>query len=443
MKKLSILSLITLFLVQIGFAQSDEFVMTWPIVVSEVKKADAATANPKKAANTATWMKAGQQYLLMHTFDLKGVQTGYSSKDVMFTLGSPKTQSVDSVYTVFNYDRLNLFFKNDRLVRYERTGGAKEFFPEHSTVLDKAAAAYLKAKELDVAGKQSKKITEQLKNIAQEYTLEGNYFYTTQDYKTASQYFSKAADIAKTDFSGLDNDGRLAMLTNAGTMAKFAEEYAKSIEYFNKANELSPSLSLYGSIYDSQKASGDTTTAINTLLAAIEAFPNDSLIGTYTTELIDLYIQNNQIDQALTYLEKSIENDPNNVNFIYNMGVLYGKKDDIEKAKEAYKRALEIDPNDEGSNLNIGLLFTEAAKAKGEAADLIWAKDKKKFAALVAEQEALYKQALPYLEKYASIVTESHIKSYAYRDLRNIYNRLGMTKEAQIATEKMEAAMNN
>jgi tetratricopeptide (TPR) repeat protein len=407
-----------------------------------MKKAEAATENPKKAANATTWMKAGQQYLLLHTFDVKDLQPGLSSTDVMYILGSPKTKTTDTLYTVFNYDRLTVFFKNDKLDHYERSGNAKEFFPEHSSALDKATAAYLKAKELDVSGKQSKKISDQLKQITDLYTTEGYYYYVARNYKEAAKYFAKVGDIVTTGIINQTAEERATMLNDCGTVVKLAGDYPKAIEFFSKANELTPKLSFYGNIYDSQKESGDTTQAINTLLAAIDAFPADSSIGTYTTELINLYIESNQIDQALLYLEKSIEKDPTNVNFIYNIGVLYGKKGDMEKAKEFYKKALEIDPNDEGSNLNLGLIFTESAKEKGDAADLIWAKDKKKYAALVAEQESLYKQALPYLEKYAEVVKESHLKSYAYKDLRNIYRRLGMTKEEQIAIQKMEAAMN-
>lgn len=441
MRKLSILTVITLFLTQIAFAQSDEFVMTWPIVVSEVKKADAAIAHPKKSTNPTTWIKAGQQYLLLHTFDTKNLQPGLNSADVMFLLGTPKSKDSDSVYEISNYDRLTMYFKNDRLERYERAGSAKEFFPSQSAALDKAAAAYMKAHELDVAGKQTKKIAPQLKQIVDLYTVEGYYFYLIRDYKQTAPYFEKMGDIVKTGIVEQTNDERASTLNDCGTVLKLAKNYTKAIEFFTKANELTPKLSFYGNIYDAQKESGDTAKAINTLLVAIDAFPNDSLLSSYTTELINLYIQTNQTEQALTYLEKSIEKDPSNVNFIYNMGVLYSQKGDTEKAKAAYKQALAVDANDEGSNLNLYLIFTEEAKTKGEAADLIWAKDRKTYNVLVAEQEVLLKQSLPYLEKYAEVVSEAHLKSYAYKDLRNIYNRLKMPKEAAAAEKKMEEAL--
>ena len=440
MKKLSILSLITLFFVQIGLAQSDEFVMTWPIVVSEVKKADASVLNEKKAANPTTWMEVGRKYLQLYTFDLKNLQPGLTSSDVMFILGSPKTKTEDTV-TVFNYDRLTLYFKNDRLIRYERAGGAKEFFPEHSTALDKAAAAYVKARELDAAGKQSKKIGDQLKNIAYDYTTEGDYFYKIQDYATASRYFAKAADIAKTDYSSLTAEDRLVMLNYGGTMARFAKEYAKSIEFFNKAIELSPKLSLHGEVYAVQVASGDTASAIKTLIKAIDKFPSDSLVADYTEILISLYIQSNQIDQALAYLDKALEKDPKNVMYLFNKGVLYNELGKTEDAKTAYLKALEINPNNEGSNLNLGLLFSAAAREKDKAADNVY-KDKKKYEALLAEGEALWKQAIPYLKKYAEVVTVPYQKSDAYNDLSKIYRRLGMTKEEQEAIENMKKANN-
>lgn len=438
MKKLSILSLITLFFVQIGFAQSDEFVMTWPIVVSEVKKADASVENPKKAAVSTTWMELGRKYLQLYTFDIKNIQNVRGRQDAMVLFGNPKTQSVDSMYTVFNYDRVTLFFKNDELKRYERTGDAKQYFPEHSTALDKAAAAYLKAKELDNNGKQNKKINDQLNAIIDFYSAEGYYFYAAQDYKNAAKYYGKVGDMVAKGVVNLTNEERATKLNACGTVEKLAENYTKAIEFFNKAIELSPKISFYGEVYDSKIANSDTTGAINTLMSAIDAFPNDSLTVTYTNMLINTYIQSNQIDQALTYLNKALEKDPTNVIYLYNKGALYKEKGQIEEAKAAYLKALTVNENDADSNLGLGLVFTAAAKAKQDAADLVW-KDKKTYNALVAESEALWKQAIPYLEKYASVTTNSY---QAYKDLRNIYHRLGMTKEEQIAQQKMDEALN-
>ncbi|MDR1761898.1 MAG: tetratricopeptide repeat protein [Bacteroidales bacterium] len=441
MKKLSILTLFALLCAHLGFAQSDEFVMTWSIVVNEVKKADASIENPKKAANPKTWMELGRKYLLLYSFDLKDIQPGISASDAMFMVGSPKTQTADSGYNIFNYDRLDLFFKNDKLVRYERTGDAKQYFPEHSTALDVATNAYMKAKELDVAGKQSKTISDQLKTITDNYTTEGYYFYVAQDYVNASKYFSKVGDIVTKGIINQTNDERAIMLNDCGTVAKLAKDYPKAIEFYNKAIELAPKISLYGEVYACQKASGDTTSAINTLLTAIDAFPNDSLAVSYTTELINLYIQTNQSDQALTYLTKALEKDPNNVSFLYNKGVLYTEKKQIEEAKIAYLQALAIDPKDEGSNLNLGLLFTAAANEKAQEADKVW-KDKKAYAALLAERDALLKQAYPYLEVYASVVNDIYQKRDAYKDLRNIYAQLGMVDAEKAAKEKMDALLN-
>ncbi|MDR2964124.1 MAG: tetratricopeptide repeat protein [Bacteroidales bacterium] len=446
MKRLSILSVITLLFVQLGFSQSDEFVLTWPIVKTEIAKADASVENPKKAAQPATWMEVGRKYLQLYTFDIKDrkgvqmIQPGLASSDVLFILGSPKSQDNVEDYTVFIYDRVKLFFKDNRLARYERIGDAAVFFPEITTALDKAAAAYLKAHELDIAGKQSKKISEQLAKIVEYYSSEMYYYYIAHDYERASAIFSRVGDIVATGALLQTKEERATTLNDVATVAKMAKDYEKAIKFFNKAIEISPRLPLYGEVYAVQAASGDTLNAISTLIAGLEAFPSDSLAMDYTTELINVYIQTKQSDKALKYLEKALEKEPNNVNFLYNIGVLYNERQQIEEAKAAYMQALAIDPNDEGSNLNLGLLFVSLAGEKGTAAEKAW-KDKKTYDALKAERDALLKQALPFLQRYADVVTEPYQKRNALKDLRSIYAQLGMTKEEQAIKAQLDAMM--
>ncbi|HPY82296.1 MAG TPA: hypothetical protein PLU45_02965, partial [Bacteroidales bacterium] len=68
------------------FGQSDEVVITWPMVVAEAKKTDANIIHAKKATRSRTWTERGRKYLEVYAFDLKGAFPGMNVEDVIHVM---------------------------------------------------------------------------------------------------------------------------------------------------------------------------------------------------------------------------------------------------------------------------------------------------------------------------------------------------------------------
>lgn len=453
MKKLVSIGILALFLCNIGFSQSDEFVLTWPIVVAEAKKADAEIENPKKATNIRSWTERGRKYLEVFTFDLKAAHPGMPEDQILLYMKSGAKSSLqEGGYNIYSFDRIDLYFKNKALVKYERTGNdASVFFSERTKPLDIARDSYIKAKELDADGKRSVLIAEQLKKIIDLYTSEGLYFYTSNDYKGASVYFSKVGNIIALKYDNLPDSVRASTLIDCGTVARMGQNFDDAIKFYTLALQMSPNpkVSTYYDIVVCHKERKDTTAAIQSLLQVIEKYPNDENIVGYTTELINFYIALNQYDKALAYLSKALEKEPNNSNFIFNIAYLYETEGKFDQAVEYYKKAIEVNPKDEGSNLNLGIMYRNKAKKKLDEAEAAYGT--KNYKPLFDEGKALLKLAYPFLESYAQILEEKtfadekekaindKIKRDAYKDLASIFAQLGMTDKYNIAKKKMDA----
>lgn len=57
------------------------------------------------------------------------------------------------------------------------------------------------------------------------------------------------------------------------------------------------------------------------------------------------YILNNQFDEALTFFLKKKEEDENNPEIYYHLGLIYETKHDISAAKTMFEKTLSINPN--------------------------------------------------------------------------------------------------
>jgi|694.fasta_scaffold05461_22 tetratricopeptide (TPR) repeat protein len=166
---------------------------------------------------------------------------------------------------------------------------------------------------------------------------------------------------------------------------------------------------------------------------ARKANPNDkSLILTE----VDLYLKLKDFDTYTRLANQALANDPNNVDLLYNLGVLSSDGNKLEEAEKYYKRALEIDPNYFNANLNLAELklrgdekFVAEMNKLGTSE-----KDNKRYEVLKAEREKNFKSILPYLEKAVEIKPDNDA---AKRTLLSVYNALEMTDKYKALKAKM------
>ena len=436
MKKNVILALVALFGFNIAYSQSDEFVMTWGIVESEAKKSDADIANPKKAAKINTWMERGRKYLLVYTFDAENIYPGTMESQLPLIMkGGAKSTNTVGDTTIQKFDRVDFYCVDGKVVKYIRTGRAKDIFfvNNHLAALDVATEAYLTAKEKDIDGKRSKAIGEQLKVISDYYLREASFPYSAKDYGLAADYYTKAGKIVKTGYTEDTDENKIVTLKDCGNINKFISRYDQAIEFYESVISMAktPTREMYGDIFYCQLMKKDTTSAINTLQKVLSDFPSDEGSVTYLNQLIDLYIQTKQWDNATTYLQKAIEAEPNNTAYLFNLGYLNATKGNEEAAIDYYKKAIEINPKDENSNLNLGVLYENKGRDILVEADKNFGK--KNYNTLKSQGQGYLKQAYPYIETYASVTTDDFRKKNAYRDLMSIYMQLNMMDKYKAA----------
>ncbi|WP_439130462.1 tetratricopeptide repeat protein [Polaribacter sp.] len=169
---------------------------------------------------------------------------------------------------------------------------------------------------------------------------------------------------------------------------------------------------------------GKTDEAIVAIKEARKSNPKD--LNLLLNEA-QLYIKLEQMDKFGALMEEAIELDPNNPTLFFNLGVVNQNEKKTEQAITYYKKAIEIKPDyaDAYMNLAVAILSGEQAIVEEMNKNL---SNFKKYDELEKKQKALYKKALPYLEKADELSrSEETVKS-----LLNIYDVLLMTEKADV-----------
>lgn len=134
------------------------------------------------------------------------------------------------------------------------------------------------------------------------------------------------------------------------------------------------------------------------------------LIKSYT-ELVNIYIGDQDYPAAIKLLEEALEKKPNDFMFHQTLGSLYGGIESSDKALESYKKALDINPNLYDANYNSGvIIFNKAVDEEN-----------------LKEKEKYLKKSLIYFEKLAELKpNEVNILNM----IKTIYLQLGNTEKS-------------
>ncbi len=307
----------------------------------------------------------------------------------------------------------------------------------------KAYDFYKKAIELDAKGnekgkqkgKYKKDILFALTFFVSEMTNAAIEAFNKEDYETAYKAFEAVLaindDIAKLE----DKEGELpvdtAIVYNCALAAYNAKNWENAEKYFKKTIDLGygggDAVLLLNQVYINMN---DSVKMGDNLQKGVELYPEDERI---LTSLIQYYLSSKHNEEALNYLNKAIEKDPENASYYYARGVLY-ESVDKDKSVENYKKAIEIDPKMFNALFNLGVIYynrgVEEQNKANEMTNMDEYNKEKKIA------EGYWEQALPYLEKALELepnnldVLES-LKGLYYRfDRMDKYNEIKAKIEA-------------
>ena len=153
----------------------------------------------------------------------------------------------------------------------------------------------------------------------------------------------------------------------------------------------------------------------NTLKEGVQRLPSESW---YINNLINVYINRNDLNSASVFLDKAIESDPNNAALINTKGLLLEQQEKIDEALTFFEKALQLDPTSASVNSSLGRYYYNRAQAIEDEYF-----NKKKFDEGDRQAQPMYDKALPYYEKAYAFDTERKDKNIAIA-LRALYGRI-------------------
>ena len=411
-----LIALAVLLSVQVADAQTK----TPEAAKKAVESAEAAAANPKKAAKLATWTKLASAYMDAYSAPAGAAWLGASKQELQILMGNQKPISTENV--VVAGDQLVKEVYADKEFYYNVNGQLAIINvtkPVVEDVLAKAAEAYKKAGELDVKGSKSKDIMAGLANVASKYIDDGMNCYQFGDLAKASQLFEKAVNVsAMAPLSKVDTTA----LYNAAYTAWAGKDYERAKNFFERclaANYYYDGGEVFAKLGDVYTNLGDAKKGAETLEQGFVKFPQSQsiLIG-----LINYYMTSGEnTDRLFSLIDEAKKNEPNNASLYYVEGNIYKELKNIEKAVESYYKCAEINPEYEFGYIGAGILYYELAIELQEKASNEY--DDKKYNELVGQLEQALKNALDPFEKAYAVSKDDQLKVSVAEYLKNIYYR--------------------
>ena len=317
-----------------------------------------------------------------------------------------------------------------------------------------AFEAFAGAAKIDMKDKDLKYGLQDSENLLNNYAI---FAYQEQDYGKAYQNF--AASIEAHDLlKSMGQDSRLqegSLLADqyffTAVSAYYDNQFELAKPYLLKLyNDDSSEAFVYDALYN-VTAEADLDQALIYLSKGREMNPDDT--GLLFTE-INHYLKLGELDVLIDKLKSAIEKEPDNISVYTTLGSVYDQlhqnaysEGDTEKATEYYDNAyswysqvLDRDADNFDATYSIGALYYNKAasfvdKLNELATDLSPA-GMKAYDETKAEMDALFKEALPYFEKADKINSEDRNTLIA---LREIYARLNMLDKSEKFKARLEA----
>lgn len=173
---------------------------------------------------------------------------------------------------------------------------------------------------------------------------------------------------------------------------------------------------------EAYKAKADTIKFLELLNQGAEKFPAHDY---FFANLVDIYTNKGQIENAMGVADKMIEVNPNNKLSLYIKAFLFHNMKKYDDAIEYYKKTIDVDPEYADAYSNIGLAYIMKAQDLAETmpSDM---KDPK-YKEINEKVRQMYDMARPFYEKARELEPEK--QALWLQGLYRIYYNLNMEKE--------------
>jgi len=283
-------------------------------------------------------------------------------------------------------------------------------------------SSYIKAIDIDKEN-YNEDMTPYLKNLKIDFLNKGILAFNAQKYDDALESFEYSLKIDKLPAINILDT---AIYYNAAISAHYAKNYDKAIEFYDvtiKNNYKKLNSYIFKSeIYLTLK---DSANYFSTLKEGISYFPdNEKLV----INLVNYYLNTNNSELALNYINKLIEKTPGNATYYFAQGTLYDKMEKQDLAQIAYEKAINLKPDYFDAYYNLGALYYNKAAKVLELAINIPLKEQAKYEAEQGKAKNLFKTSLPYFEK-AYNLNKKDVNTM--QTLSIIYTKLKMEDKAK------------
>ncbi|SEA21631.1 tetratricopeptide repeat protein [Psychroflexus halocasei] len=251
-----------------------------------------------------------------------------------------------------------------------------------------------------------------------------------RDYDEALTYYKRLMDLeytgVRTNYIATDVESGEEVTFNSKEERDFS---VKSDQYTNPKDdvtesvrgEIAKNISL---IYIQQEKTDEALIAIE---EAKKENPND--IAIIQAEA-DLHYRLGNLEKYSELMKKAVEQDPDNADLLYNLGVSAEQLGDVKTAQKYYKQAIELNPEMENAYINMATTTLSKEREIVEEMNSLGTSkaDNKKYQKLNEEKKQYYSDALPYLEKAIEINPQN---IGAMQTMMNIYFQLGKDEKAE------------
>lgn len=246
-----------------------------------------------------------------------------------------------------------------------------------------------------------------------------------KDYDTALKYYK---ELRKIGYTGIEKQ-YIATDKATGKVETFQNKVLRDVAVKSKTH-IKPSVKssesktavIVKNIALILKEQGKTDEAIAALKEARKANPKDLNLILNEAEM---YSKLNKMDKFGELMSEAIKLNPNNATLYYNLGVVNFNQGRKEEAKKYYEKAIQLKPDYSDAYMNMASLILDKDNAIVEEINKNLS-NFKKYDELIGKQKAVYKEALPFLEKADSL--NRNIDTV--KTLMNIYEQLEMTSKA-------------
>lgn len=382
----------------------------------KVEKSNADIENPKKNIKEGVWMDRADLMMEIYESQIFKTSVGMNLTTFKLIIGNQLKNSVQEEQEGTLVDKLIteravFYFVNNALEKWEILN------PVIENPLGVASESLKKATEIDVNGKKTKKIVELYSKLKGLYISDGSNCYSFKNFNCAFNCFE---NVVKIGALPQVNSKDTAIYYYSALSAQLAGKSQEAIDYYKKAIELNYSNegNAYSNLDQTFKALGDNESGLPYLEEGFTKFPKNQSV---LIALINYYLNKNEDPaKVFLYIDKAIQDDPNNASIYFAKGTVYDKLGDTDKAIETYQKAIEIDSKYFDPFYNLGTIYYNRGVKYLEEANKIPAKEIEKYDALIAKANEEFKKSLPFFEKANEIKPED--KS-SIENIKNIYFR--------------------